>query len=318
MKYVKSISELCGNTPIVQLNNLSPYKNVYLKLESFNPGKSIKDRPVLEMIEQAENNGQLRKGMTIVESTSGNTGIALAMYGGARGYKVLCIVDENIPAEKLALIRAYGAKVEIISGNDKLKNADLTEYRIQRVKYLIQNYPNDYINFNQYVNQANPNAHYKYTGEEILRQAPADLKAVVVSVGTGGSVSGVSRRIKMSRPDIKVYGVEPKGSTLFGGEKGPYLQQGPGNYFVPEVLDYTYIDDHRLIGDSEAFLTTRSLAKNEGLILGASSGAVVAVAMEIAESIGNEGSVLALCPDIGTKYLNTVFSDHWLEVNGIL
>lgn len=239
MPFVRSVMELCGNTPVVRLQRISG--NVYLKLESFNPGKSIKDRPVLEMMEEAERSGRLRGGMTIVESTSGNTGIAIALYGRKKGYRVRCIVDENIPTEKLKLMQAYGAEVEMIKSDGHIKNADLTESRITRVKSLLQE-SDQYINFNQYNNECNSAAHEKYTAEEILLQAPDDLKAVVLSVGTGGSITGVSRKIKQKRPDILIYGVEPSGSTLFGERKVLIYSKDPATtssllcWIIPSLM----------------------------------------------------------------------------------
>lgn len=317
MNYVTSLLDLCGQTPLVNLQRMSEQQNVFLKLEKFTPGKSIKDRPVLEMITAAEERGLLKPGMTIVESTSGNTGIAIALYGRLKGYRVLCIVDENIPIEKLEMLQAYGADVELIRGTPELKNADLTEYRIVRIKQLLAENAN-YFNLNQYENIGNPNAHEKYTASEILEQAPANLKAVVLSVGTGGTVTGISRGIKALRPDLLIYGVEPAGSTIFGGTKGPYLQQGPGNYFVPAIMDYTHIDHHMKVDDLSAFRTARDLAKKEGLLLGGSSGAVTYAALQIAAELGETGSVIAVCPDAGEKYLDTVFSDEWWQKNGLL
>lgn len=195
MDYVRSVFDLCGDTPIVQLNRMAKYQNVFLKLESFNPGKSVKDRPVIEMLKDAEESGRLRAGMTIVESTSGNTGIALALYGKKKGYRVICIADENIPREKLNLLKAYGAEVEMMEGTINLKNADLTEYRIKYIRNLIAD-NKDYINLSQYDNVMNPHAHEIHTAEEILKQINQDIKAIVISVGTGGTITGVSKGIK--------------------------------------------------------------------------------------------------------------------------
>ncbi|EJR73562.1 cysteine synthase family protein [Bacillus cereus] len=317
MTYVKNVFELCGNTPVVKLNNLSSYHNVYLKLESFNPGKSIKDRPVLEMLNEAERVGKLKSGMTVVESTSGNTGIALALYAKKKGYRVICVADENIPKEKLNLLKAYGAEVRMIEGSMEVKNADLTEYRIQYIQDLIKRNDN-YINLSQYDNEMNPYAHQRSTAQEILKQIDETTKAIVISVGTGGTITGISREIKKRKPDILIYGVEPEGSTLFGGERAPYLQQGPGNYFKPKIFDPTHVDSYEKVSDYNAFKTARNLAKKEGLLLGGSSGAVVYAAMKLGNYFKDSGSVMAVCPDNGTKYLDTIFNEQWLAKHNLL
>ncbi|MDT3497911.1 cysteine synthase family protein [Bacillus toyonensis] len=316
MDYVRSVFDLCGDTPIVQLNRMAKYQNVFLKLESFNPGKSVKDRPVIEMLKDAEKSGRLRTGMTIVESTSGNTGIALALYGKKKGYRVICVADENIPREKLNLLKAYGAEVEMVEGTINLKNADLTEYRIKYIRNLIAD-NKDYINLSQYDNVMNPHAHEMHTAKEILTQINQDIKAIVISVGTGGTITGVSKGIKDKRPDLLIYGVEPVGSTLFGGEKGPYLQQGPGNYFKPKIFNTVHVDNHEKVNDYNAFKTARDLATKEGLLLGGSSGAVVYAAIKIANQLKESGGVLAVCPDNGTKYLDTIFNDEWLKEHNL-
>lgn len=317
MKYVENVFDLCGNTPVVRLNKIASFKNVYLKLESFNPGKSVKDRPVVEMISEAERSGKLKPGMTLIESTSGNTGIALALYARKKGYRVICVADENIPKEKLNLLKAYGAEVRIVGGSVEVKNADLTEYRIQYIQGLIRANDN-YINLSQYDNEMNPYSHQRSTAREILRQIDEKTRAIVVSVGTGGTITGISREIKKRKPNLLVYGVEPEGSTLFGGEKGPYLQQGPGNYFRPKIFDPKYVDGYEKVSDYNAFKTARILASEEGLLLGGSSGAVAYAAIKLGEHFKESGSVLAVCPDNGTKYLDTIFNEQWLAKHNLL
>ena len=308
-----------GNTPIVKINKLpanAKRKNIFAKLEFFNPGKSIKDRIALNIINQAEKDSLIKKNTTIMESSSGNTGIGLSMVCRVRGYKNIIVIDQNCPAEKIKLLKALGAKILMIA-TEKKDSEDLTERRIEFINKSVEMIENLFIP-NQYENTNAPLAHYLYTGQEIIdfiEDTSIKFQAIFISVGTGGSITGISKRIKEYDSSIKIIGVEPQGSTLFGGEKGPYFQQGPGNYFKPKNLIYDNIDMGVKVADAEAFNMCRRIAFEEGILLGGSSGGVMHKAVEMCSDF--DGNILCVLPDGGEKYLDSVYSDTWLSERGI-
>lgn len=233
-----------GNTPIVRINKLADHKrkNIFAKLEFFNPGKSVKDRIALNIISEAEAEGKLNKDSIILESSSGNTGIGLSIVSRVKGYPNIIVVDKNCPNEKIKLLKALGATIVMIT-TEKNDSEDLTERRIEFVNQARDILDHVFVP-NQYENPNAPLAHYKHTGQEIINfmeETGIYFKAIFISVGTGGTISGISKRIKEFDPSIQIIGVEPLGSTLFGGEKGPYLQQGPGNYFQPKISSTTIL-----------------------------------------------------------------------------
>ena len=325
MRIYNNILETVGNTPIVRFNEVcSSYSSserkksrIFGKLEFWNPGRSVKDRIALQMINCAEEEQLLHKQSIILESSSGNTGIGLSLVSRVKGYSNIIVVDQNCPSEKLKLLRALGAKVIMLTSGDQRAD-DLTERRIDLVNALQEIDENIFVP-NQYQNHHAPEAHYLYTAEEIIsfmEETGLFFQTVVISVGTGGTISGVSKRLKEYDSSIRVVGVEPEGSTLFGGEKGAYLQQGPGNYFVPTNLIYEHIDLGLKVSDQNAFNMCRRLALHEGLLTGGSSGAVVHAAIELPDAV--EGNTLCILPDGGEKYLDSIYSDEWLAKHGIV
>lgn len=308
-----------GDTPIVKINKLpeTKRKNIFAKLEFFNPGKSVKDRIALNIINEAEKTGQINEDTIIMESSSGNTGIGLSIVSRVRGYKNVIVIDQNCPNEKVKLLKALGATILIIT-TEKRDSEDLTERRIEFVNKAKEMIENLFIP-NQYENSNAPLAHYMYTGQEIIdfmEETGIRFKAIFISVGTGGTISGISRRIKEYDSSIKIIGVEPLGSTLFGGEKGPYLQQGPGNYFKPVNLVYDNIDMGIKVSDQDAFNMCRRLALKEGILAGGSSGGVLHMAVEMSDKF--DGNILCVLPDGGEKYLDSIYSDEWLTERGIV
>lgn len=296
-----NITELIGKTPVVKLNRLVGEEDgdVYLKLEYFNPGGSIKDRIALGMIEDAEKQGKLKPGSTIVEPTSGNTGIGLAMVAAAKGYRMVLVMPETMSIERRKLIKAYGAEFVLTPGPLGMKGA------IKKAYELVEENPGYYMP-QQFENESNPAAHSRTTAIEIIGQMDARVDYFVSSVGTGGTVTGVGRVLKGIIPGVKVVAVEPASSpVLSGGKPGPHKIQGIGPGFVPKVLDVNLLDEIFTITDDEAFETARKLAKMEGILVGISSGAAAAAAIKIAKREGKGKTIVAIAPDTGERYLST-------------
>lgn len=294
-----SVLEMIGRTPVIKLSKIANENmaDIYVKLEKFNIGGSIKDRAALGMIETAEKEGKLNKGDIIVEPTSGNTGIALAMIGRVKGYRVTIVMPETMSKERRNMIKAYGADLILTDGSKGMKGAIEKAYDIAENKkgYFIPQ---------QFNNMANSRKHYQTTAEEIIKDIP-EIDAFVVGIGTGGTVSGVGKKLKQYNQNIKVFGVEPQNSAvLSGSQPGPHKIQGIGAGFVPEILDRTVIDEISTISDEEAYKTTRKVAKEEGLLLGISSGANIAAALKIAKKFGKGKSIVTVAPDGGEKYLS--------------
>jgi cysteine synthase len=291
--------ELIGNTPLLKLNNLTEEgsADVYLKLEKNNPGGSVKDRAALGMIERAEELGLLKEGYTIVEPTSGNTGIALALIGKLKGYKVIIVMPETMSIERRTIIKAYGAELVLTEGAKGMKGA------IAKAVELSANKPDFYIP-QQFENKANPDKHYATTGEEIIKDLP-DINAFVAGVGTGGTITGVGRKLKELKSDVKIIAVEPvKSPVISGGQPGPHKIQGIGPGFVPDIYDRSIVDEVITATDEEAFETARLVAEKEGILIGISSGAAVAIALKVAKKLGKGKKVVTLAPDGGEKYLS--------------
>ena len=297
----KNLLDLIGNTPIVKLNNIFNDENIsdiYVKLEGFNLGSSVKDRAALGMIEAAEKSGRLKPGGTIVEPTSGNTGISLALISSLKGYKIIIIMPDSMSVERRSIIAAYGAEIILTDGAKGMKGA------IEKAEELLKNNP-DYFMPQQFENSANPEMHYKTTGEEIIRDLP-DLDAFVSGVGTGGTITGIGKRLKEFNPDIKIIAVEPTDSAVLSGEKpGKHKLQGIGAGFIPKILDLSVIDEVIRISNDKAFEFCRIISKQNALFLGISSGAAIAAAYETAKKLGKGKKVLAVSPDGGEKYLST-------------
>ena len=304
-KIYNSITELIGNTPIVKLNNIVPEDaaDVYVKIESFNPGSSVKDRIALRMIEDAEKAGTIKPGDTIVEPTSGNTGIGLAWVGAAKGYKVIIVMPETMSLERRKIIQAYGAELVLTPGSEGMKGAIAKAEEVAAEK-------NGWVPL-QFANPSNPAVHEATTGAEIIDAfGPKGLDAFVAGVGTGGTVSGVSHALKKANPDIKVYAVEADESAVLSGEKpGPHKIQGISAGFIPDTLDTKSYDGIIRVASDDAIVTSRHLGGKEGFLAGISSGAAIFAAIEKAKELGKGKKVLALLPDNGERYLSTSLYD---------
>ncbi|MBG8387314.1 cysteine synthase A [Enterococcus faecium] len=297
-----SVTELIGKTPIVKLNKIVPEDSadVFVKLEFFNPGGSVKDRIALSMIEKAEHDGLLKPGDTIIEPTSGNTGIGLSMVGVAKGYKVIIVMPETMSIERRLLMKGYGAELILTPGADGISGSIREAERLAK--------ENGYFLPLQFENEANPLVHEKTTGPEIIHQAFGvnGLDAFVAGIGTGGTITGAGRELKRVYPKIELIGVEPAESAILEGkEAGPHKIQGIGTGFVPKTLDTSVYDKVLSISGDEAMETAREVGRKEGILVGISSGAAIAAALKVAKELGKGKKVLAVVPDNGERYLST-------------
>lgn len=300
MKVANSIVELIGNTPLVKLNRLvsEDSADVYLKLEYFNPGSSVKDRIAFAMIEAAEKSGELKPGDTIVEPTSGNTGIGLAMVATAKGYKTKLVMPETMSLERRNLLRAYGADLVLTPGPEGMGGA------IRKATELAKE--NGYFMPQQFENEANPAIHRATTGKELLEQVDGQIDAFVSGIGTGGTITGVGGLLKENFPNVKVVAVEPADSpVLSGGKPGPHKIQGIGAGFVPAILNTEVYDQVIQVANEEAFEFARRAAREEGILGGISSGAAISAALQVAKELGKGKKVVAIIPSNGERYLST-------------
>ncbi|MBF1398652.1 cysteine synthase A [Prevotella histicola] len=304
-KIIKKLTELIGNTPLVELDKFSANKGldkpVIAKVEYFNPGGSVKDRIALAMIEDAEEKGLLKPGATIIEPTSGNTGVGLALVAAVKGYKLILTMPETMSIERRNLVKAYGATVKLTSGKDGMKGA------IKAAEELRDSIKGSVI-LQQFENLANPEKHYRSTGEEIWRDTDGKVDIFVAGVGTGGTVSGVGKYLKEKNPNVKIVAVEPSDSpVLSGGQSGPHKIQGIGAGFIPTTYNAAVVDEVFQVENDEAILAGRQLAQQDGLLVGISSGAAAFAAAEIAKRPENKGkTIVTLFPDTGERYLSTV------------
>ena len=304
MKIYESIIELIGKTPLVRLNKFEQEKNlsakVLAKVEFFNPAGSVKDRAALNMIEDAEKRGLLKKGDTIIEPTSGNTGIGLAAVATSKGYKVVLTMPDSMSIERRKLLKAYGAEIILTEGAKGMKGA------IEKAEELKKEIPGSII-AGQFVNPANPEAHYKTTGPEIWEDTEGKVDIFVAGIGTGGTISGVGKYLKEKNPDIKIVGIEPFSSPVITkGTAAPHGIQGIGANFVPEALNKEVLDEIILVKDEDAISTGREICKTEGLMVGISSGAALYAASVLAQREENKDkTIVVLLPDTGMRYLST-------------
>ncbi len=321
--YHKTILDLIGQTPLVRINSFHKNSKVTLlaKLEYFNPGGSVKDRIAPAMINRAEKKGLLKKGGTIVEPTSGNTGTGLAMVATLRGYKTVFVMPDKMSDEKRNLLRAYGAKV-VITPTAVLAADERSYYKVS--DRLALEIPGAY-KPDQYHNPANPQAHYETTGPEIWEQTEGKITHFVCGMGTGGTITGVAKYLKEKNPKIKIIGVDPEGSVFTQYKKTgkfpevmkTYKVEGVGEDFIPTTIDFDYIDEVIQVGDRECFTSARRLAREEGILVGGSSGMALFAAASVASKI-RQGLVVVLFPDSGKSYLTKMYSDDWMRDNGFL
>ena len=309
--------DLVGGTPLVRLQRLSRgvEPTLLAKLEYMNPGGSVKDRIGLRMIEQAERDGKLRPGGTIVEPTSGNTGVGLAIAAALRGYRCVFVMPDKIAEEKRALLRAYGAEVVICPTAVEPESAE-SYYSVS--DRLAEEIPGAY-KPDQYSNPANPDAHYETTGPELWEQTGGEIDAVVLSVGTGGTISGTARYLKEQKPDLLVVGADPEGSIYSNPDDvHPYLVEGIGEDFWPRTYDPSLVDELVTVSDRDSFRTARRLAREEGMLVGGSGGTAVWAMLQIARRFGADATIVTLIPDSGRGYLSKVYDDNWLLEHGFL
>lgn len=304
----RNLTDLIGRTPLMELARLSAQcglkRAIYAKIEFFNPGGSVKDRVALAMIEDAERRGTIKPGAVIIEPTSGNTGVGLAMVAAVKGYRLILTMPETMSVERQKLVKAYGAEVRLTPGSEGMAGA-------VRAAEELRDATEGAVILQQFENMANPQAHYTATGCEIWQQTRGRVDMFVAGVGTGGTLSGTGRRLKEYNPDIKIVAVEPETSPLLSrGQSGPHKLQGIGANFVPKTYDASITDSIVTIGNEEAILMSREIAQTEGLLVGISAGAAVAAAIKLAKTEGNDDKmIVTLLPDTGERYLSTELFD---------
>ena len=311
-----TLLDLVGGTPLVRLQRIARGVEPLLlaKLEYLNPGGSVKDRIGLPMIERAEREGKLAPGGTIVEPTSGNTGVGLAIAAALKGYRCIFVMPDKMSQEKISLLRAYGGEVVICPTNVPPESPE-SYYSVS--DRLAEEIPGAY-KPDQYSNPANPDAHYETTGPELWEQTGGRIDAVVLSVGTGGTVTGIARYLKERNPDVLVVGADPEGSIYSSEKVHPYLVEGIGEDFWPKTYDPSLVDEYVTVSDRDSFLTARRLAREEGLLVGGSSGTAAWALLRVAERFGPDATLVTLFPDGGRAYLSKVYDDNWLMEHGIV
>ena len=292
----ESVLEIIGNTPLIQLKNIAS-GHLLVKAEFLNPGGSIKDRVAKHIIVSAEKKGSLKRGMTIIEATSGNTGIGLSLVGVQKGYKVICVMPENMSVERRKIIKAFGGEIVSTPADKSIEGS------IQKLYQIVKEAPEKYFVVNQFKNPFNPEAHYLSTGPEIWEDTQGKIDIFVAGVGSGGTLQGVGKFLKEKKPSVKIVAVEPKNSAaLLGREPGLHQIQGIGDGFIPEILDTNLVDTVFTVSDEEAIETTRSLAKKEGLLVGTSSGANVYAALHMDNG---KNTIVTVLPDRAERYFST-------------
>ncbi len=311
---LSNILEAIGQTPLVRLHrsveHLSPA--ICVKAESLNPGGSTKDRVALNMILEAERNGVLRSGGTVIEATAGNTGVGLAMVSAVRGYRCIFVLPDKMSQDKVRLLRAYGAEVVITPTNVPPDSPESYNGVADRLTREIEGA----WRASQFSNLSNPQAHYQQTGPEIWEQTDGKITVFVAAAGTGGTISGVGRYLKEQNPDVRVIGADIEGSILSGGSPGPWKVEGIGEDFVPSTLNAQVIDEWIRVSDADSFFTARRIARQEGILLGGSSGTCLAAAFQYAQRCTGEDLIVALCPDTGRNYLSKMYDDAWMAQSG--
>lgn len=314
---MNTILQAVGKTPLVRINRVIDGLacELYGKCEFLNPGGSVKDRAAISMLEQAEKDGHIKPGDTLIEATSGNTGIGVAMAAAVKGYKVIITMPQKMSYEKHAVIEALGAKIYRTPTEAAWDHPDS---HISLAKKLLREIPNSFY-LNQYANPANVASHYTKTAQEILDDAGDDLAMIVCSVGTGGTITGLAKKCKEINPKIRIVGADPYGSILGGGDEAyPFLVEGIGYDFIPEILDNSLVDEYVKVTDKDTFLTARRLIREEGLLVGGSSGTAVWAALQAAKKLSAHQKCVVILPDCMRNYTTKFVNDEWMEEQGLL
>ncbi len=323
MNAAKNILEVIGNTPLVLSHSVASDvdSDIYLKLEYVNPGSSVKDRPALQIVEDAEKSGELEPGGTIVEATSGNTGMGLAMAAAVKGYDCIFVMPDKMSDEKIKALRAFGARV-VVCPTAVEPDDPRSYYSVAR--RLAEETPGGFL-ANQYHNPSNPRAHYLDTGPELWEQTGGEIDVFVATMGTGGTISGTAKYLKEQNPELTVVGVDPIGSIYYDyfktgkiTEAHSYLVEGFGEDIIPSTMHFDYVDEVVRVSDKECFRYTRRLVREEGIFAGGSSGAVICAAIKYARRLDEKLNIIALLPDSGARYLSKIFDDDWMRENGFL
>ena len=314
MRYAENVLQIIGHTPLVRLGRVARdvKPTILAKVESLNPGGSVKDRIGLAMVEAAEREGRLKPGGTIVEATAGNTGVGLALAAAVKGYRCIFVMPDKMSEDKVNLLKAYGAEVVITPTSVPPDSPESYNGVADR---LAREIPNAF-RPNQFANPHNPPAHYQTTGPEIWQDTEGRVDVLVAGMGTGGTISGTGRYLKERKPSVLVVGADPVGSILSGDSPRPYKVEGIGEDFVPATFDRQVVDDMVRVSDQESFLLARRLAREEGLLVGGSAGTAVAGALKYAQRLEADKLVVVILPDTGRNYLTKLFSDRWMEANG--
>lgn len=315
-KLCKTILEAVGHTPLVRMGRVAEgiTAAVYAKVEFVNPGGSVKDRIAMAMVEAAEREGLLKPGGTIIEATSGNTGVGLAMVAAVKGYRCVFIMPDKMSVEKIRLLKAYGAEVVITPTNAESNGPDGYSGVAQR---LANEIPNAW-QPNQFTNLCNPEYHYKHTGPEIWDQTDGKVTAFVSGIGTGGTISGVGKFLKEKNPKVKVVAADPEGSILSGDSPKPWAVEGIGEDYVPTTFNSQVVDEWIRVGDADSFNIARAMSTKEGLLVGGSTGTAMAAAIRFAKRLGPQDLVVVMCPDTGRNYLSKMYSDEWMIEKGFM